>query len=165
MDLESREELLERLFDVGVASDDVTVADVTSRADPARFNAVASRLAADVAALAPAAGADDQRGVTAAAAAVYRAVAGAGANPAASSSRAEQALRRLAAAIDATDTYRLTPRKTIHTTRHTPKGTGTSFSSRHCWMYNDRGVAGLYLTAARGERGGGVEGATNFRGL
>ena len=102
MDLESREELLERLFDVGVASDDVTVADVTSRADPARFNAVASRLAADVAALAPAAGADDQRGVTAAAAAVYRAVAGAGANPAASSSRAEQALRRLAAAIDAT---------------------------------------------------------------
>jgi hypothetical protein len=102
MDLESREELLERLFDVGVASDDVSVADVTSRADPARFNAVASRLAADVAALAPAAGADDQRGVTAAAAAVYRAVAGAGANPAASSSRAEQALRRLAAAIDAT---------------------------------------------------------------
>ena len=50
-DDEAAEDLLERLADVGIPCDDLSVADVTSKASPPRFIRVASRLAADVSAL------------------------------------------------------------------------------------------------------------------
>jgi hypothetical protein len=99
---EAAEDLLERLADAGIPCDDLSVADVTSKASPARFIRVASRLAADVSALAPAAGSDDPAGVEAAAAAVYRSAAAAGDNPKSAAARVEQGLRRMAAAVDRT---------------------------------------------------------------
>ena len=101
-DDEAAEDLLERLADVGIPCDDLSVADVTSKASPPRFIRVASRLAADVSALAPAAGSDDPAGVEAAAAAVYRSAAAAGDNPKSAAARVEQGLRRMAAAVDRT---------------------------------------------------------------
>ena len=101
-DDEAAEDLLERLADVGIPCDDLSVADVTSKASPPRFIRVASRLAADVSALAPAAGSDDPAGVEAAAAAVYRSAAAAGDNPQSAAARVEQGLRRMAAAVDRT---------------------------------------------------------------
>lgn len=101
-DDEGAEDLLERLADVGIPCDDLSVADVTSKASPPRFIRVASRLAADVSALAPAAGSDDPAGVEAAAAAVYRSAAAAGDNPKSAAARVEQGLRRMAAAVDRT---------------------------------------------------------------
>ena len=101
-DDEGAEDLLERLADVGIPCDDLSVADVTSKASPPRFIRVASRLAADVSALAPAAGSDDPAGVEAAAAAVYRSAAAAGNNPKSAAARVEQGLRRMAAAVDRT---------------------------------------------------------------
>ena len=100
---DAADELLERLSDVGIASDDATVEDVTRKAVPARFVRLGAHLASDVAAVVATGcvGVDDREGVDAAVSAIYRSAANAANNPTAAAARLEQGLRRLAAALDA----------------------------------------------------------------
>ena len=100
---DAADELLERLSDVGIASDDATVEDVLSKAVPARFVRIGAHLASDVAAVVATGcvGVDDREGVDAAVSAIYRSAANAANNPTAAAARVEQGLRRLAAALDA----------------------------------------------------------------
>ena len=100
---DAADELLERLSDVGIASDDATVEDVLRKAVPARFVRLGAHLASDVAAVVATGcvGVDDREGVDAAVSAIYRSAANAANNPTAAAARLEQGLRRLAAALDA----------------------------------------------------------------
>ena len=100
---DAADELLERLSDVGIASDDATVEDLLSKAVPARFVRLGAQLASDVAAVVATGcvGVDDREGVDAAVSAIYRSAANAANNPTAAAARLEQGLRRLAAALDA----------------------------------------------------------------
>ena len=102
---ESAEELLERLGDIGVSCDDLTVEDVLYQAVPNRFVRVGAHLASDVATVVATGlvGVSDSDGTEAAVSAIYRSAANAGNNPTAAAARLEQGLRRLAAALDDTD--------------------------------------------------------------
>jgi hypothetical protein len=104
---DSVDELLERLADIGIPSDDVTVEDVLHKAAPARFVRLGAHLASDVAAVVATGcvAVDDHAGVNSAMSAIYRSAANAANNPTAAAARLEHGLRRLAAAVnkDATD--------------------------------------------------------------